>query len=339
MTFDYSKIHFNHQLLLKEMEKRGIQLSFLPFTDLVEAKLGEHIEYIHEMTTRLVPHLYAHVLEDKFYSKLLLDKNQVSISPGIVFAHNDLQKAKQFASEAIKFPVVIKPTTASSGSFVFANIQNEKEFSQAFLEIGRTIFQPIILVEKFFTDSHDYRFFLTQHIDRPFVIRRTPPKITGDGKSTIKELIEAENYTRMNPRKNCLCEIYIDDNEGQRCLKNQQLTTDSIPQNGEIIQLRYNANVSWGGECENVQNEVHPTFFELTKKIFNLFPALPFIFIDLLIRDCTKPATADNYNCCELHVLRPGLSLFLYPSKGESQDIVAPIIDLLFPETAKNYDR
>ena len=126
---------------------------------------------------------------------------------------------------------------------------------------------------------------------------------------------------------------HIDDPEGKRVLISQNLTPNTILKNGESKNLRYNANVCWGAECENVLDQVHPSYLSLAKEIHTLFPGSAYTGIDLLINDISQPAHPDNYVICEFNI-DPGFSLHLMPSKGKPHNVLKPIVDFLFPETA-----
>lgn len=332
--FDYTKVHFNVALFLREMERRGIALASVPDTDLICATLGRHTEYLQGMLSRIVPSVYSATLEDKYYSKKLLQMHSIPVVPGRVFSSGELEVVKKYVAEELGYPVVIKPTNTDSGTLVFASIETEAELCAAYGEIGRAISENTILVERHFNNCGDYRFFVSDVRSEIPVVRRTPARVVGDGHATIGQLIARQNHARMHPRSSCLCEIYVDDNEGRRCIAKQGLTLDSVVAQGEEVVLRYNANVSWGGDCENVAQQMHPSYFDVIRRIYALFPGLPFLFVDLLIRDHRLPATATNYVVCEFHLNFPGLSLFQLPGRGAPQDVISPLVDMLFPETA-----
>ncbi len=179
----------------------------------------------------------------------------------------------------------------------------------------------------------DYRFLMIEGVNDPFVIHRTVPEVVGDGVLSIRDLVVQENHRRQNPRKNCLCTIEFEDEDTRRVLKHQNLTLDSIIPKDHSIKLRYNANVSWGAQCETLNtNDVHPSYLNLAKKIHALFPGNGFTGIDLLISDVKAPCTPHNYTFCEFNV-DPGFSLHHMPGLGAPQNVLDPIVDLLFPET------
>jgi hypothetical protein len=329
--FDFSLLPFNFSLLLKYIVKRGIKLEYLPTTDVVIATKGLHIEYFVNYQTKLTPLNYFTILNDKFYSKCLMNFHGISVPKAKVFGNHQKIEAYKFAEE-IGYPIVLKPTNSSQGNFVYANLKNENELSQVFEEFSLYSNQINMMIEQYFLGT-DYRFLVIEGVSEPFIVHRTVPEVVGDGVLTILELIEKENYRRTNPRETCLCTIKVEDEESSRVLKHQNLTFDTIIPKGQSVKLRYNANVSWGAQCETINNEdVHPSYLNLAKQVHSLFPGNGFTSIDFLIKDINKPCSPDNYTFCEFNV-DPGFSLHHMPGHGNSQNVLDPIVDLLFPET------
>ena len=325
-------LQFNFKLMVQELLRRGIELSFIKDTDIVEALYHGHKELLVNCDSSLTPSQYINILADKFYTKRFLEKKGIPTPVGKVFEPERLDLALFYAKSELKFPVVLKPTISDGGVFVFANIETTEDFILCFQDLKKSQV-PSILVEKFIIESEEHRFFVTAN-HTVAVVKRTPPTITGDGKLSIGDLIEKENYKRMNPRNNCLCEIYVKDIEGVRVLTKLGYTLSSILEKDKTIALRNNSNVGFGGDCIDVTDTVHPSFNQLAKNLLALFPGLGFTGIDLLIKNATQAAEEGNYTVLELNH-RPGFSLHTTPGEGQSRNVVKPLIDMLFPETVK----
>src|SRR5690606_23873145 len=89
--------------------------------------------------------------------------------------------------------------------------------------------------------------------------RRDPPLVVGDGKRTIRQLVDQVNTDprRGDGHATPLTRIRLDDIALAR-LATQQYTPDSVPAKGERVVLRNNANLSTGGSATDVTREVHP---------------------------------------------------------------------------------
>ncbi|MDD5456224.1 MAG: cyanophycin synthetase [Candidatus Margulisbacteria bacterium] len=323
-------LHFNFQLLLRELQERNIQLSYIPDTDIVEARFDKHIELLVNCDSRLVPSQYINLFGDKYFTNVFLKEKKFPVPESRIFESDRQDLALYYAQNTLKFPVVVKPNISEGGYHVYCNIESREDFIICFEEIRKNNL-PVILVEKYLRDQDDYRFFVTSS-GYTAVIKRTCPRITGDGKLSIIDLIEKENYKRLNPRNTCLCDIYIKDIEAVRALSKQKHKISDVLADGEELVLRFNSNVGSGGWCEDVTDEIHPSYISVAHDILRLFPDLGFTGIDLLIKDPGAQAVASNYSVLEINH-RPGFSLHTLPGNGQSRNVLKPVVDLLFPET------
>ncbi|MGI9417427.1 MAG: hypothetical protein ACR2RA_06270, partial [Geminicoccaceae bacterium] len=93
------------------------------------------------------------------------------------------------AAARIGFPVVVKPLKGKKGGAVTAGIEEPGHVAEAFVLADKA--GSGVIVEQF-VDGVDHRLLV---IGGRFVaaIRRTPPRIEGDGQQTIKQLIDELN--------------------------------------------------------------------------------------------------------------------------------------------------
>ena len=329
MSMNFELFHFNFKLMYSEMQKRGIELSIIPQTDIVAAVYKGHREVLVNCDCSLIPAQYMQIFADKFYAKQLMASKGYSVVEGQLFESNRHDLALYYAKTTLEFPVVLKPNISDSGVNVYADIRDSDDFVLCFNAM-RNDYVLDVMVEKY-QPGDDYRFLVTQtgHVA---VVKRTPAGVVGDGHLSIGDLIEKENFRRMNPRNTCLCEIYVKDIEGCRTLTHAGYDLGSVPAEGEVVPLRHNSNVSYGGYCEDVTDEIHPSYICLAKEMLSHFPGLGYAGIDLLITDINLTANTDNYAFLEINS-RPGYSLHTSPGKGKSRPVVAWLIDMLFPET------
>jgi cyanophycin synthetase len=328
----FEHFHFNVRLFIQELQKRDIKCRLIPKTNIIEAVYGDHCEFITPEYNRIIPSIYSQLINDKFYMKQLLGDYGYPVAKGKLFLKNAQTSALWYAQEELGYPVVIKPTNLMHGNHVYLNINSSDEFNKIWSECIEPSGLGALIVEEYLPNTDDYRILVFENGTKA-TLKRTPPVVTGDGNSTIQELIIKENHRRMNPRNTCLCEIYIGDVEGKRALLEKgHKDTDILPKNEKLV-LRYNSNISYGGECENISEVVHPSYYKLAENILKHFPSLPFISVDLVAHDVTKDCAEDLHAIIECHTT-VGYSMFSMPSKGPSFYILEPIIDLLFPETA-----
>jgi D-alanine-D-alanine ligase-like ATP-grasp enzyme len=218
---------------------------------------------------------------------------------------------------------------SSHGDKVYMDIADGKELSSVIKKFAsQYVGDPYFLVEKQYT-GEEYRLFIDRN-NFFAAVHRIPANIIGDGKHTIAQLVKKENFRRMHPRNTCLCRILLD-NESLKYLKKQKFSFKYVPKAREVVKLRKNSNVSTGGNCYDVTDQVHSQYIRFAKKVLKAYDA-PFIGIDLMCADISKKSK--DFVICELNSA-PGLSLHMMPEKGKPRDVAGAITDVIFPETRK----
>lgn len=327
--FKFEKISFNAGLLVKEMLKRKIKVKLIEDTEIIQAQFKKHKELLYDIHSSLLSYPLGWIVNDKYYTKKYLQKNKITVADGEFFGINEKNLTLKY-SKKIGFPIVLKPTIGSHGDNVWTDIKTIKELDEK-IEIfkNKKNHNGYFIVEKQ-VKGNEHRIFVTK---KGFiaVVKRIPANVIGDGVNNILALIKKENFKRMNPRINCLCEIRLDEITFDYMEKND-LILDFIPKKGEKVFVRANSNVSTGGNCFDVTDKVHVSVKKLADKILKIFPDLPYIGFDLICDDITKKLKKDSYIVCELNSA-PGLSLHMMPEKGQPRNVAGALIDLLFPET------
>ena len=154
----------------------------------------------------------------------------------------------------IGLPVVVKPQDGNQGKGVTVNVVDRAHFDIAYKaadEIGQ------VMVEKFLPGG-DYRLLVIG--DKLIAAaRRDPPHVIGDGVHTVKQLVDKVNADpkRGDGHATSLTKIRFDDIAVAR-LTQQGLTPESVPDKGQRVILRNNANLSTGGTATDVTDDVHP---------------------------------------------------------------------------------
>jgi D-alanine-D-alanine ligase-like ATP-grasp enzyme len=269
------------------------------------------------------------ILKNKHLTKIFLNNNNIKVAKGSVFNVNKLDGIKKFFKK-IKFPVVVKPLSATHGECVYMGIKSHKEILKTIKELKANNFDKIIIEEEFKGD--EYRIFATEN---KFLaaINRIPANVVGDGISNIKKLIEIKNSDprRGGGHSKTLVKIEVD-SIVKDFLKKQKLTLKSVPRKSKQVFLRPNSNLSTGGDSIDVTDLVHPDIKKLSVKAIKSIPGLKYGGIDFLTKDITKKPTKNNYIIIEINA-SPMLSMHHIPYKGKSRNVAGEIVNIMFPET------
>ena len=331
----YKNLHSNQKILIYEMLKRGISVEVLDESlELIKASFNGHDELIYDRDSSIMPYNVSILAGDKGITKHILQNNGISVPMGEVFNITDSDYILK-AFKVFDCPVVLKPVFGSHGYDVYTNITSEKDLLKAIDKITQNRgINTKVLIEEYFK-AKEYRVFVTRNRDYA-VLHRDPAHVYGDGEHSIKELIAIENYCRMNPRTNALCEILVDD-EMYKYIKANGISIDTIPTLGEKVYLRPNSNVAMGGICEDYTDRVHPSVIDICMRVLDAFPGLPYVGIDFMTNSIEELQNDDSYRIIEINTV-PGVHMHFRPAIGKSQNIAKYMVDMIFPET-KTYEK
>ena len=326
----YKNLHSNQKILIYELLSRGIHVDVLDEDlELIRAYYKGHEELIYDRDSSIMPYNVSVLAGDKGITKNILQCNGISVPIGETFIAEDYKSILK-AFKVLDSPAVLKPVFGSHGYDVYTNLTNEEEVLVSLKKIiNNRGLDTKVLLEEFF-DAKEYRVFVTKNKDYA-VLHRDPAHVFGNGYNTIDELIEKENYRRMHPRTNALCEILADDEMYNYLLK-KGIRGNYVPLKGEKVYLRPNSNVAMGGICEDYTDRVHPSVIDIGMKVLDSFPGLPYIGIDYMTNTIEKPQNEDSYRIIEINTV-PGVHMHLRPAIGKSQNIAKYMVDLIFPET------
>ena len=331
----YQNLHSNQKILIYEMLKRGINVEVLDEKlELIKTSYNGHDELIYDRDSSIMPYNVSILAGDKGITKKILQNNGISVPIGEVFNINDYNYILE-AFKIIGGPVVLKPVFGSHGYDVYTNIANENELLAAIEKIikNRGLYTKVLIEEYY--PAKEYRVFVTKNRDYA-VLHRDPAHVFGDGIKTIEELINEENYNRMNPRTNALCEILVDE-EMYKYMASNGISMQDIPKLGTKIYLRPNSNVAMGGVCVDYTDKVHQSVIDIGMRVLEAFPGLPYVGIDYMTNSIEELQNDDSYRIIEINTV-PGVHMHFRPAIGKSQNIAKYMVDMIYPET-KNYEK
>ena len=116
-----------------------------------------------------------------------------------------------------------------------------------------------------------------------------PASVTGDGSSTIRQLVDHAN---LDPRRGDghareLTRIRLDE-AAVGHLADRGLRPGSVPAAGELVTLRKNGNLSTGGTSRDVTDQVHEDVAEVCRRAAAA-AGLDICGIDIRLADISAP--------------------------------------------------
>lgn len=245
----------------------------------------------------------------------------------IVFSEKE---AFEVAKE-IRYPVAVKPVVGHKGIGVTAGVKNSRELISAYTSALAAIpeDQPTrIIVEKSISGT-DFRLLC---VNGKFVaaIERRPASVTGDGYSTIAELIRAENRqpARLDTPTSPMSKIQCDE-AMEIYLEEQGFSLDSVIKKGRTVYLRKVANLSAGGISIDATSTIHDDNIILAQDIAQHF-RLTCLGVDVIAENLSESwKTNSNFAILEINAA-PGILMHLNPAIGESVDVPSRILETFF---------
>lgn len=315
-------------VIVEEARRRGIPVRRLDTGSLVQLGLGKYLRRIRATACDHTSIIAADIAQDKDVTKRVLQNIGLSVPIGTVARSAD--RAVDVAHE-IGFPVLLKPLAGSQGRGISPPLQSDDEVRQAWVCAAEDGYGAMV-VERF-VSGRDHRVLV---VDGKVVAvaERVPARVTGDGRRTIRALIEAVN---QDPRRgyghgNVLTAIPLDGTT-EDLLARHGMSLDTVPAAGQVVQLRPTANLSTGGTSIDRTDEIHPdniTACEMAADVIGLDIA----GLDVLTPDIGVPFKDNGAVIIEINAA-PGIRMHTHPAEGKSRNVAAAILDLLYPSGAR----
>ncbi|MBE6053521.1 MAG: bifunctional glutamate--cysteine ligase GshA/glutathione synthetase GshB [Clostridium sartagoforme] len=320
----FEDLELSTQILMKEAMKRGIKVDVVDRADnFISLKKGKHIEYVKQATkTSKDSYISVLMMENKVVTKKILDDKSIRVPRGDEFF--SLEDALNKAHKYINKSIVIKPksTNFGLGISIFKEGANVEDITEAFnLAFNH---DNTVLVEEFIKGK-EYRFLVIG--DKvPGILHRVPANVVGDGKRSIKELVEEKNKSSLRGKgyKTPLEKINLDDS-AKLFLKQIGKDFDYIPENNEIVYLRENSNISTGGDSIDYTDLIPQRFKDIAVESAKAVGA-NICGVDMMIEDYKDENS--NYAIIELN-FNPAIHIHSYPYKGEEREIAKEILEIL----------
>jgi cyanophycin synthetase len=309
--------------IVQEAINRNIPWIRLNRNSLVQLGYGINQRRIQATVASTTSNIAVEIACDKEDTKNLLEAAEVPVPRGrIIYDTEDLQAA----IDRIGYPIVLKPINGNHGRGATTNIKDWDSALIAF-DIAKKHSRSIIC-EKFIT-GHDFRLLV---INYKFICaaKRTPACVTGDGSSTLQQLIDKVN---ADPRRGfghekVLTQIKVDA-VTEKILQDKNLTLESILPKDEVLYLKPTANLSTGGTSTDVTDFVHPNNIFLAERIARII-GLDICGIDIMAPDLSTPLEENGGAVLEVNAA-PGFRMHIDPSEGLPRNVAEPVIDMLYP--------
>lgn len=261
------------------------------------------------------------IASDKHMTKTMLQTCGVPVPEG---QEVDSPQAAWEAAQDIGLPVVVKPTDANHGRGVFTDLTTREQIEKAY---GAADAEGSgVLVEKFIRGDAHRLLVVGKRVVA--ATRGKMQTVTGDGQSTIRQLIESQinSDPRCGVEEEFPLEPLVLDKEpiAQLELERQGLNGSSVPAVGQVVLLKRHGDLAY-----DVTDQVHPQVAKVAALAARVV-GLDIAGIDLVAEDIGRPLQAQGGAIIEVNA-GPGLLMHLKPAEGEPRNVGQAIVDHLFP--------
>ncbi len=288
--------------------------------NLVQLGYGAAMRRIWTAETDRTSAIAETISRDKDLTKSLLASCGVPIPEG---REVDSPEDAWEAAEDIGLPVCIKPTDGNHGRGVFIDVKTREELEKAYaiaVEEGSGV-----LVERSLPGT-EHRLLV---VGGKLVAanRGDMVSVTGDGQSTVRELIELQvnSDPRRGPTELHPLSIIRLDSAARMELSRQGLEAEAVPASGREVLIQRNANHAF-----DVTDEVHPETAALAALAARIV-GLDIAGIDLVAQDISRPLAEQGGAIVEVNA-GPSLLMHLKPGVGKPRPVGKAIVAHLFPE-------
>lgn len=209
--------------------------------------------------------------------------------------------------------VVVKPARGEQGRGITVGLDTVEDVEAA-VEHARSFCDRVVIEQM--VEGDDLRIIVIDFKMVAAAVRR-PAQVVGDGRSTVRELIE-KHSKRRQAATGGESSIPVD-GQTEKCVAKAGYAMDDVPPENDVITVRKTANLHTGGTIHDVTGEVHPALVEAAVNCARAID-IPVCGIDFMV---TSPREA-RYAFIECNE-RPGLA------NHEPQPTAERFIDLLFP--------
>ena len=318
---NHKKLVSESVVIIKDAISRGIDYEILNESkSIVLFKNKNKSEFVIEGNkTNRDSYIFPIITDDKYIAKQIMKENRLNVPNAILLKKNmDSNDIELILKPFYNSKLVVKPrnTNYGTGITVFSKNATKSQILNAVKYAFN--FDDNVLIEEYIKGM-EYRFLV---IDGKClsVCHRRVASVVGDGKATIKQLIEEKNkepwhYLTATPVKM--------DEPVVEFLKLQGYDYDTVLPENKRVFLRTNSNCSTGGESIDMTETMPEYFKQVAEKAAKSFCA-KICGVDIIIEDLKK----DNYSIIEIND-NPGYSINEWPYEGKGQKIGTAILKLL----------
>jgi GT2 family glycosyltransferase/D-alanine-D-alanine ligase-like ATP-grasp enzyme len=229
---------------------------------------------------------------------------------------------------------VVKPSGGTGGGEgTTAGVRTRAEFMRACLRAGR-VSNRLLIERQALGDVYRLLFLDGAVLD---VLRNRAPTLTGDGRSTVEQLIEAENERRIAARGELGLNLLAGGLDTVLQLERTGLSLASVPARGQTFVVQVVTNHGRIEDRETFHGEISPSVIGSAREAVRAV-GLRLGGVDLVTPDPTRPLAQTGGIILEVNSA-PGLHHhYLVANRQAATPVAVPVLRKLFDEVEQASD-
>ena len=322
----YEGLELSTQLIIKEALNRDIGIDVLDWDDnFIRLKKGNKVEYVKQATkTSADTYIAPLIMENKEVTKMVLKEHGINVPMSVTVKHVD--DAMKKYSDMVGMDIVIKPksTNFGEGVLILKDLKSKEDYNNAIVHALK--YDNSVMIEEFI-EGKEYRFLVIGE-EVVAILNRDPANVVGNGVQNIEELVHEKNKSPQRGKGHVtpLEKISIGIIE-ENYLSTQKKDIYYVPNDGEIVYLRDNSNISTGGDSIDFTDEILDEYKIIAVNSAKAVGA-KICGADIIIQDVKAEPTKNNHSIIELN-FNPILYAHDFPYKGQNRYVERKLLDLL----------
>ena len=309
---------YRSQVVWEEAQRRGISMEQLTVfgkgTEIYRARKTGGWRYFQSLpVSSSLSRESCDWMDDKYLLKRALAKAGIP-SPRAVSVTTEHDALKEF--ERLGTAVAVKPRVGSRGRHVTVNVRTREDLAVAF-RVAQKLCRYVV-IEEHIEGSVCRGTVVGGKLEGFF--QAYPPRVTGDGHSTIAELVAWENARK--PER--VQDIVLTD-EHRAFLARSGYTPDTILTEGLTIPLTHRTGRLFGGHTRELLGHEHPHLRAYLERAAVLLRA-PIVGFDLIIADPEKDPDTQRWGIIEANSV-PYIDLHYLPLTGTPARVAISVWD------------
>ena len=216
------------------------------------AHYGPRSTWIQDYLVQFDHFVTVQVARNKPLVSKVLSEHGLPIPPFCSFTLQNIASAREFLHQQNALCVVKPALESAGGKGVTTHVKTNHDLSRAAL--FASAFCPYVMLERqFFGDVYRFLYLDGELID---ALRRRPPHVIGDGRSSIRELIQSENARRVDRAGQSALKVLVIDFDCRMTLRRAGFTLSSVPDKEKVVMVKTTTNESGAQECESVLGQI-----------------------------------------------------------------------------------